>query len=79
MNPTGNEIKKVITISATGGISSPTLTFFTVLFGVLLTANKFGCVKKHGRSDKEKLKAALYLQELGLLTDQQYQKVLLTH
>lgn len=86
INPTGGGIKTVITISklksftdilsATGGLFSPTLTFFTVLFGFLLTSNKFGFAKKQGWSDKEKLKAALYLQELGLLTDKQYQEAL---
>eukprot|EP01083_Nonionella_stella_P241847 844123_1 len=60
-------------LSETGGIFSPTLTALSVLFAYALASKKCGCAKKQGLSDGEKLKIALYLQELGLLTNQQYE------
>eukprot|EP01083_Nonionella_stella_P043902 118449_1 len=79
----GNGLKKVIVISrrksiidilsGTGGIFSPLLKGMTTLFVFCLGAF---CAQKQGWSEKEKLKTALYLKELELLTNEKYEEAL---
>lgn len=55
-------------LAATGGIWGPTTTFLSIVLSLLLTKC---CAKRNGLDKEGKVKVALYLQELGVITSKQ--------